>query len=389
MRTTTRIVTTAFALALAAGCSPPPSTDLVHRAYIISKNSDQVHVIDLNTLKVIGEARTRGNGQHMGELSRDLTRLFVDSETSNETEVVDVEKLAVVDRVVTPRHPTHITPTRDGKYFAVMAEEDNMVMILDQATHAIVKTIPGFFLPHFMRMSLDGRYGYVANLRANHITRVDLQSFTIDAQIPLDGYDVIQDGQELETESGFADVQIDQTNGLLYAAHRGSGRVMVYDTVAKQKVTELSVGANPWIVYAEHPFDTLPRRHLVPSFADKTATVIASSKALAALPFADSETYGVNYSPLVPNQAFLMNRNKQQINVVDTDKMALVDSIDVGGTTETASTTADGKLIVATVSSANRVVVIDAATHAVIKTFDNIGNYPWSVTIPGGQNYCH
>jgi YVTN family beta-propeller protein len=66
-----------------------------------------------------------------------------------------------------------------------------------------------------------------------------------------------------------------------------------------------------------------------------------------------------------------------------------VGSIPVGGTTETASTTADGKYIVATVSSANRVVVIDAANATVVKTFDNVGSYPWSVTIPLGQNYCH
>jgi DNA-binding beta-propeller fold protein YncE len=84
-----------------------------------------------------------------------------------------------------------------------------------------------------------------------------------------------------------------------------------------------------------------------------------------------------------------MNREKHQVAVVDTAKMQLVDNIDVGGTTETASTTADGKWIVAAVSSANRVVVIDAVTHQIVKSFENVGNYPWSVTIPRGQNYCH
>jgi YVTN family beta-propeller protein len=61
----------------------------------------------------------------------------------------------------------------------------------------------------------------------------------------------------------------------------------------------------------------------------------------------------------------------------------------VGGNTETASTSADGRLIVAAVSGADKVVVIDAATNAILKTFSNVGKYPWSVTIPRGQNYCH
>jgi len=48
-----------------------------------------------------------------------------------------------------------------------------------------------------------------------------------------------------------------------------------------------------------------------------------------------------------------------------------------------------GAVVVATVSSANQVVVIDAQTDKIVKTFDNVGRYPWSVTIPLGQNYCH
>ena len=129
----------------------------------------------------------------------------------------------------------------------------------------------------------------------------------------------------------------------------------------------------------------------MPNFVDESASVIApdANSVLGALPFADQESFGVNYSPLAPDMAFIMNRERQQIAVADTAKMELADTIDVGGTTETASTSADGKYIVATVSSANRVVVIDAATHSIVKTFDNMGNYPWSVTIPRGQNYCH
>ena len=84
-----------------------------------------------------------------------------------------------------------------------------------------------------------------------------------------------------------------------------------------------------------------------------------------------------------------MNRVRRNITVVDTALGTVNDVIATGGTTETASTTPDGKWIVATVSSSNQVVVIDAATHRIVKTFDGVGRYPWSVTIPLGQNYCH
>ena len=111
--------------------------------------------------------------------------------------------------------------------------------------------------------------------------------------------------------------------------------------------------------------------------------------ASTAITTGEPESYGVNYSPLVPEKAFVMNRVRQEIAVINTTTKALDTVIPVGGNTETASTTADGKYIVAAVSSANRVVVIDAKTSTVVKTFDGIGNYPWTVTIPLGQNYCH
>jgi len=374
------------ALVSLVGCSSSAPPDLANRAYIISRDSDEVNVIDLQHLTLLGKIFTGGRKSHMGELSGDLGRLYIDSEQSNETEVVDTRTLTVETRLQTPRHPTHITATRDGKMLLAVAEADNAVFFIDAQSNRVVATLGGFYLPHFARMSLDGRYAYVANLSASHITRIDLQARAIDKQIALDGTAI---PTAAPGEGGFADVQIDQVTGLLYAAHRSTGRVLVYDTVNDQKLPELTVGSKPWIVYAEHPFAEVARNPVVPSFADRSASILSAEAVLAQLPVADDETYGVNYSPLQPQQAFLMNRNKQEIAVIDTGARTLVDRIDVGGTTETASTTADGRYIVAAVSSANAVVVIDAQTHQVVKRFEDMGVYPWSVTIPWGQNYCH
>jgi DNA-binding beta-propeller fold protein YncE len=341
-------ITVVDATSLAADSSPDA---LLNRAYIVSRDSDELDVIDLRTLEMIS------TGDHYKVLSR----------------------------VPVGKQPTHMSMTRDNRLLAVMNEDSDEVSFIDVTRDVEIKRMGGFWLPHFMRMSLDGRYGYVANLRADHLTRVDLNTFSIDGTIELEG----ASSGELASEDGFADAQIDQGTGILYAAHRASGRVVVYDTIAQQKLGEVQVGPRPWIVYAEHPFSAVVRQAMVPSFADSSATVLSGTNLLATMPFADSETYGINYSPLVPNQAFLMNRQKNDIAVVDTTNLTLIDSIPVGGTTETAATTADGKWIIATVSSANRVVVIDAVTHAIVKTFDNVGSYPWTVTIPNGQNYCH
>jgi YVTN family beta-propeller protein len=253
----------------------------------------------------------------------------------------------------------------------------------------VAKSLPGFFTPHFMRFAADGRFGYVANVGASHLTRVDLERLEIDGHIALDGFEGPPNATQAPEEGGFADAQIDR-EGILYAAHHLTGRVLVYDTVARGKRPELRVGQGPWVVFAEHPFANLPLRHLVPNFGDRTVSLIdgGASRVASTLP-GDEEAYGVNFSSRSPGRAFVMNRIRKDVAVVDTGNGQILSRIAVGGNTETASTTPDGRYIVAAVSGADKVVIIDPETAAVKMAFEGLGKYPWSVTIPHGQNYCH
>jgi YVTN family beta-propeller protein len=397
--------------------------------------------MSLATVAGCGSASDRANdeltgsvvlGAHMAELNRDFTKVYLTSSDKNEVVVVDTRTLgadtsreallnrayvvcrdsgdlAVIDlrtmelvsqgtdyriqeRIAVGAHPTHLSTSRDGRFLAVMAEEegDGAVSFVDMASDREVKRLAGFYTPHFMRFSQDGRYGYVANIGAHHLTRVDLESLEIDSHIPLDGYDGPPNVTRAPDESGFGDAQID-ASGVLYAAHSATGRVLVYDSIAERKLPELLVGYKPWIAFAEHPFTDLPLRHLVTNFGDQSVDLIQggpNAAVVASLP-GDAEAYGVNFSSRTPNKAFVMNRIRQDVAVIDTEQGTVLDRIKVGGNTETAATTADGKYIVAAVSGANKVVVIDAETNAIVRTFENIGKYPWSVTIPFGQNYCH
>jgi YVTN family beta-propeller protein len=359
---------------------------LAARAYVVSQDHGDLTVIDLPTLSVIAKVPTLGVGNHMAELNADFSKAYVSSPETNEVIVVDARSLTVSNRIRVAAHPTHMTLSRDGKYLAVMCEQDNAVAFIDTASETGVKFLKGFYTPHFMRFAADGVNAYVANVGAHHITRIDLTTLTIAEEIPLGGMTAPTLAAD---EGGFADAQIAH-DGVLFAADRGTGRVLVYDTRAHKTLPELNVGKRPWIVFAEHPFTQLPLRHLVPNFADQTVSLIdgRTRTTMSALP-GDSEAYGVNYSSLAPDKAFVMNRVREDIAVVDTARGEITGRIPVGGNTETAATTPDGRFVVAAVSSANKVVVIDARSNQIVKSFEGLGAYPWSVTIPLGQNYCH
>jgi YVTN family beta-propeller protein len=367
----------------------PTTSELENRAYIVSRDSDDLTVIDLGTLQVIGRLGTGGVADHMGELNADFTKLYVDSEFTDESVVVDLRALKVAGRIKVGKHPTHLTLLASG-LMAIMNEEEGAVSFVDTTLDTEVKRVPGFYTPHFLRTAPgNDKIGYVANVGAYHITRMDLDKLEIIDHVALEGFSGPPNITEAPYDKGFADVQIDR-DGMLYAAHGQAGRVLVYDTKAGKKMPELVVGHGPWIVYAQHPFANVPLRHLVPNFGDQTVSMIDGAAAVVkgTMP-GDEEAFGVNYTSAAPDQAFVMNRMREQISLVDLTAGVIKRRIDVGGKTETASTTADGKWIVAAVSSTNRVVVLDAVTGAIVKAFENVGKYPWSVTIPNGQNYCH
>jgi DNA-binding beta-propeller fold protein YncE len=360
---------------------------LANRAYVVSRDTDLLTVIDLDKLEIVGNVRTQGAFTHMAELNADFTKVYLSSTLTDEAVVVDTRALEVTGRIEVGAEPAHMTLSNDGRLLAVGNEGGGSVSFIDPDNDMEVERLTGVYFPKFIRFDPDGRYAYVANGNAHHISRVELTSFAIDDQISLDGFGMPT--MTDEEEGGFADVQIDH-NGMLWAAHAQTGRVLVYDTKAKSKATELSAGVGPWVVYAQHPFGAAIPRHYVPNHGDRTVSVLDKTElAVVGEVPGDPESFGVNYSPLVPDLAFIMNRMEEDVAVVNTETQEVIDRISVGGMTETAATTADGRYIVATVSSINRVVVIDPKLRTVIKTFDNVGQYPWSVTIPLGQNYCH
>jgi DNA-binding beta-propeller fold protein YncE len=365
--------------------------DLLNRAYIVSLESDEITVIDLNKMEIMARIPSYGVANHMGELNGDYTKFYVDSSKSDKTMVIDVEHFKKVGEIETGKHPTHLSLSLDKSLMAVALEEENAIAFIDTKTDTVKKKLPGFYLPHFMRFSPEGRYGYVANLEAHHITRVDLRTLEIDKEIVMDGFKGSPNPDMAPNEGGFGDCQINQ-EGMLFAAHSKTGQVLAYDTLTQEKKAEIKVGLKPWIVYADHPFLNVPMTHLVPNFGSRDVSMIDGLHAALAgaerLP-GDEEAYGVNYNSESPSIAYVMNRVRKDVAMVDITQGKLLKRIEVGGNTETASTTADGKWIVAAVSSANKVVVIDAKLGTIAHIFNNVGKYPWSVTIPRGQNYCH
>jgi DNA-binding beta-propeller fold protein YncE len=216
---------------------------------------------------------------------------------------------------------------------------------------------------------------------------LDLDSQKVTDVLLLEGQ--TQPGPCSGDPCGFADAQIDKS-GFLVAAHIESGRVLSYDTNRLIRRPDLKMGNRPWSIFVDQLSDDFDTQ-LMPNWGDETVSVIdrRQQREVARSLEGDQQSYGINYSPLAPGQAFVLNRMKERVAVIDRTSGSLIESIDVGGTTETASTTKDGRYLLLPISSTNQFAVLDVTTHSEVARFDDVGIYPWSVTTIGGQNYCH
>lgn len=387
--------------------------ELANRAYVISENSDELFVANLSDMSVVGSlsttVETGNNANHMAVLSAQGRKVYITATDKNSVVVVDAASLEITSTIDLGQHPTHAAACFDCPPFGrnelwVVNEggdheheegDDTVVTgsisIIDMDTDEVVRTIEddSLLVPHFVRFSAGK--AYVPSIGGNQITIIDLDTYEATDVLVVDS--AIGMGACAADPCGFADAQIDG-NGLLMAAHIETGNVLVYDTLTNTRLADIEPavagGSRPWSVFVD-PMANESDLHFMPNWGDSTVSLLdrVSKTEVARSSEGDVESYGVNYSPNAPDQAFVLNRVKEQVAVVDRLTGELVEALDVGGTTETASTTGDGRYLLVPVSSANEFTVIDAVTREEVARFQNVGEYPWSVTTVGGQNYCH
>lgn len=405
----------------AVGCSSQDSSrltdldvsdeQLANRAYVISEHSNDLFVMDLATMTEVGTVDTsigeQANSNHMSMLSRDGSKLYVSATDENAIVVVDTRSLEVVRRIDLGLRPTHSEAcfdcapygrdelwvvNEDGGGPAMDAEDEDSsgqgsVSIIDMASDEVVRTIAddSFNVPHFARFSAGK--AYIPSIAGNQISVVDLATYRVSDVLLVEG--ATEPGPCAGDPCGFADAQID-ANGVLVAAHMETGHVVSFDTVSAQRRPDLLTGSRPWSVFVDLKSAQF-EPNMMPNWGDETVSLLdrREPRELARSLEGDQISYGVNFSPLVPGQAFVLNSVKERVAVIDRMNGELIEALDVGGTTETASTTSDGRHLLLPLSSSNQFAVLDMTTRKEIARFNDVGEYPWSVTTMGGQNYCH
>ena len=184
--------------------------------------------------------------------------------------------------------------------------------------------------------------------------------------------------------NGVANVTLTLDEKFAYIATGDANSVTVLDTATDKIIRTIPVGLDPWRAYASPDGKYM----VVPNNGDQTISVIdARSHTLVATLPGGSDMTGVNFAK---GKGYVVSRGANQVLVYNLSTLEKTGQLDMGegARLETASTTPAGNKIYVASSANNSLYVIDVESDRV-KRIEDVGNFPWGVSIYKGQNYCH
>jgi YVTN family beta-propeller protein len=184
------------------------------RLYAGNSIADDITVIDLNSLKVIGDINV-GPHVHGIAVQADGKRLFSTSEGDKTLRIFATSTGKLLSEIKLTGRPNQCAVTPDGKYVAVPIRDGDSVDLMDVGQQKVVKVLP-VKAPHNAFNSGSNRYIFVSSMGDRAINMIDLDAMDYAASIPVGGvprpYVITADGRTmyvaLSDLHGFAIVDI-------------------------------------------------------------------------------------------------------------------------------------------------------------------------------------
>ncbi|MGZ9809336.1 PQQ-dependent catabolism-associated beta-propeller protein [Pseudoroseicyclus sp. H15] len=253
--------------------------------------------------------------------------IFVSLERGNEIVVLNSD-YEIIDRIETSRRPRDMHFNADKTLLYVAAGDDDVIDVIDVATHELVDNIPTGPSPEVFTFSPDGTQIYVSNEEDSTLEYIDLATGTVTNRVPT--------GAEPEGV-------INGVNGeVIYVTSEVADMVHVVDRASARVVKNIIVGTRP------RRFVTTP----------DGAELWVSDELSSEVHVIDTET----------------NEIKEVLTFLPPG-FRPEDVTPVGMTI-----TEDGSRILISLGRANHVAVVDAATREV-EAYILVGSRAWSVAL--------
>jgi PQQ-dependent catabolism-associated beta-propeller protein len=295
---------------------------------------------------------------------------YVSNEKSNTVSVIDTESWTVTKTIKVGQRPRGIEFSRNGKLVMVAVGDDDKIEVIDVASQQVVDSLPSGPDPELFTQDAAGKIMYVANENDNTVTVIDLDKRVrvgeIQVGVEPEGMALSPDGKIL--------INTSETTNM---AH-------FIDTATRQIVANVLVDARPRFAEFKRDLSELwvsseiggtvsvidPARHQV---IDKISFAIPGLRREAIQPVGIGMTRD-------GSTAFVALGPANRVAVVDVATHKVIKYLLVGQRVWHLAFTPDEKYLLTTNGVSNDVSVIDVAAQKVFKTIQ-VGELPWGITI--------
>ncbi|HLK84062.1 MAG TPA: YVTN family beta-propeller repeat protein [Xanthobacteraceae bacterium] len=297
-------------------------------------------------------------------------KAYVSNEKSNTISIIDTAERKVVGTIKVGQRPRGIAITRDQKYVLVAVGDDDTIQMIDTATNKVVDTLPSGPDPELFTDDPSGRLLYVANENDNTVTIIDIERRTrlgdVEVGVEPEGMGLSPDGKIL--------VNTSETTNM---AH-------FIDTATRKIVANVLVDSRPRFAQFKDDGSEL----WVSSEIGGTVSIIdpvkhaVKGKINFAIP-------GMRQEAIQPVGIAITHDGKtgfvalgpaNRIAVIDGATHQVQKYLLVGQRVWHMAFTPDEKYLLTTNGVSNDVSVIDVAALKVIDTIQ-VGELPWGVAI--------
>lgn len=155
---------------------------------VTTEETRDVITVDVSKGRVTGQAEPGLIGTHLLALSPDASTAFVTSRGSDKVSVIDANTMEITHTANADVGPEAVDVSPDGKELWVGNNQSETIIVFDPRTMERQEVIDAGFLPIRVRFHPDGQAVAVADLRGDRIVVYDSGNREVKAEIDLAPY---------------------------------------------------------------------------------------------------------------------------------------------------------------------------------------------------------
>jgi DNA-binding beta-propeller fold protein YncE len=207
------------------------------RLYVACRDDDDIHIIDVANLEVVGRLHTPSRPETFG-VDEKRRRVYVANHEGASLAVVDMDHDIIVREIATGAGPGSVFVGDDDRFVYVASVVGDFVHRIDADSGHVVDNVATGTRPHRFAATPDGRNLMVAAELSGEIHIIDTGDFTVAATMGFSCPDAAQVTAQVTTHVTVADFLLTRDGRTAYVVLGGAAHLVAAVDVPARRIKD-------------------------------------------------------------------------------------------------------------------------------------------------------